>query len=162
MPGISARMLVWIPVALSIGCTTAPSVVLPSSANPSVAEGRATAGDTVAISIFRVQPDKREQYERFVHEVFWPMGRRLGETDPEMRRVFGQTRVLHPVGPNEDGTYSYAFLFDPWLTGGEYSIEALLKRGLGEEEGGRIFREQFEGSLAEGPHHFFEFRQSPD
>ena len=129
-----ARMAAWlVTLALAAACAPAPEGPAMPTVHSAVAASRTVTGDTVAISIFRVKPEKREQYERFLHEVFWPMGRRLGETDPVMRRVFGQTRILHPAAPNEDGTCSYAFLFDPWETGGEYGIETLLKTGFGED-----------------------------
>lgn len=160
MPSSRLQMIMMLIPGVLTACTVAPRGAAAPSSVPAVVNGRATAGDTVAIAIYRVQAEKREQYEHFLHQVFWPMGRRLGETDAVMRRVFGQTRILHPEGPNEDGTYSYAFLFDPWETGGEYSIEALLKRGFGEQEGARVYREQFQASLAGSPHYFFQFRQS--
>ena len=43
----------------------------------------------------------------------------MGETDPVVAKTFGQSRILHPTGPNKDGTYTYAFLFDPWVSGGK-------------------------------------------
>lgn len=122
---------------------------------------RAEPGDTVWIVYNFVKPESRQTYERFLHEVFWPMGERLEESDPEMKRAFSQTRVLHPIAANEDGTYTYAFIMDPVIEGAEYRILRLLQKGYGEAEGERIFREQFLASLADRAWVTHEFIQSP-
>lgn len=90
--------------------------------------GRAVAGDTVWVIINYVKPDRRADFERFLHEVFWPAGRRVGQSDAVVARTFAQTRILHPAGPNADGSYTYAFLMDPRISGADYDILSLLKR----------------------------------
>jgi hypothetical protein len=101
----------------------------------------AEAGDTVWIIVNHVKPDKREQFEKFVHEIFWPMASKLST---EEQKVFRQTRILHPTGPEEDGTYSYLFIMDPLIIGGNYDIASLLKKQYGEQkamEYGKMFDE---------------------
>jgi hypothetical protein len=122
----------------------------------------AVPGDTVWAVFYFVKPEKRAQYERFLHDVFWPMGRRLGETDPVMRRVFGQTRILHPARMNPDGTYTYAFFMDPLVRGADYSIPSLLKKGYGDAEGQRIFEQVFRDALADRPYELHPLVQSRD
>ncbi|SIT93533.1 hypothetical protein SAMN05444128_3054 [Pontibacter indicus] len=82
-------------------------------------------GDTVWVVINHVKPDKREQFERFVYEIFWPASSKL---DEKAQRAFKHTRVLNPVAPEEDGTYTYVFLMDPLISGEEYWIDGLLKK----------------------------------
>lgn len=91
--------------------------------------------------INHVKPDKREQFEKFVNEVFWPMATKLS---PEDQRLFKQTRVLYPTKAETDGTYSYVFLMDPVIATGDYEIDHLLKKIYGEgkwEEYGKMFGE---------------------
>ena len=85
----------------------------------------AKEGDTVWVLINYVKADKREQFEKFVNEIFWPMAKKLSAQDQEL---FNQTRVLYPVHPEEDGTYNYFFIMDPVISGGNYDIEGLLKK----------------------------------
>ena len=54
--------------------------------------------------------------------------------DAEGQRVFRQTRVLHPVEPEEDGTYTYLFIMDPVVPRGDYDIENLLKKMYDEQK----------------------------
>jgi hypothetical protein len=90
---------------------------------------RAKNGDTVWVIINHVKADKRQQFEQFVHQVFWDSASKLSAAD---QQVFRQTRVLHPTVPEKDGTYSYIFLMDPYIPGGNYNISALLNKMYGE------------------------------
>jgi len=54
--------------------------------------------------------------------------------------VFRQTRVLHPVKPNEDGTYTYVFLMDPLIPDADYSILNYLKKMYGEEKANEYYK----------------------
>lgn len=91
----------------------------------------ANEGDSVWVIINHIKADKRQQFEKFVHEIFWPMAKKLTS---EEQRVFRQTRVLHSVKPEEDGTYSYLFIMDPVVPGADYDIENLLKKMYDEQK----------------------------
>lgn len=82
-------------------------------------------GDKVWVIVNHVKADKRAQFEKFVHEVFWANAFKLPAAD---QQVFRHTRILHPVGAEADGTYSYVFLMDPIIEGGNYNIDDLLKK----------------------------------
>jgi len=92
---------------------------------------RAAEGDTVWVFVNHIKPDKRQQFEHFVHDLFWPMASQLGKSD---QQVFGQTRVLYPIKAEADGTYSYLFIMDPVITGGNYDIKSLLTKMYGPEK----------------------------
>jgi hypothetical protein len=106
----------------------------------------AKPGETVWIFVNPVKADKREQFEKFLHEIFWPGAKKLSAAD---QRVFKQTRILHPVEAEEDGTYSYVFVMDPVIKGRDYDIPSLLKKMYGEAKGLEYY-ELFESSLS-GP-----------
>lgn len=63
----------------------------------------ANEGDTVWVIVNHIKADKRQDFERFVHEIFWPMAKKLKAED---QRLFRQTRVLHPVAA-ENRNYFY-------------------------------------------------------
>jgi hypothetical protein len=92
---------------------------------------RASTGDTVWIFLNQIKADKREQFEKFVHEILWPVALKL---DPIDQKVAKQTRVLHPVEMNKDSTYTYIFLMDPVIPGASYEVIYYLKKGYGEEK----------------------------
>jgi hypothetical protein len=145
-------------------CAGAPQPATPDTAAPqrsadaaapAAGAGRAAAGDTVWVILNHVKPEKRAQYERFLHEVFWPGGRRVGQTDPVVARAVARTRILHPAGPNADGTYTYAFVMDPRVPGADYDILALMKRAYPAAEAERYVRELNDVMARPGTQHLF-------
>jgi hypothetical protein len=89
---------------------------------------RATSGERMWIRLNHVKADKRELFERFIHDILRPAVERV---EPAM---FRQVRFLHPTEPNEDGTYTYVFLMDPVIEGADYGIGNLLKRAYGDAQ----------------------------
>lgn len=94
---------------------------------------RAAAKDTVWMYITKVKAGKQADFEKFVHEILYDKSSKLSASE---QRVFKQTRVLHPIKAESDGTYNYCFLMDPTVPGGDYDLESLIKKiyGAGEAE----------------------------
>lgn len=153
------RMRPFYLVALSALALTACAAPPASTGGPAMS--RAAQGDTVWVILNHVKADKRQDFERFLHEVFWPAGRRVGMADPVVALTFSKTRILHPTQRNPDGTYTYAFIMDPRIPGANYSIEELLRRGFSQGEADRHFREGFADALAR-PQEQYVMVQSPD
>jgi hypothetical protein len=112
-----------------------------TTTNNVIMQQRAVEGDKVWVIINHIKADKRDQFERFVHEIFWPMASKLRAQE---QQVFRQTRVLHPTKAEEDGTYSYIFIMDPVIQGADYDINSLLKKMYGAQKGaeyGKMFDE---------------------
>ncbi len=110
----------------------------------------ASEGDTVWVVVNFVKPEMRDQFERFVHEVFWPKSAALDDVG---KRTFRQTRVLHGAKPEEDGNYTYIFLMDPVIVGADYDIQNLLRRMYPKDKADAFYR-MFEETLArEGEHY---------
>jgi hypothetical protein len=54
----------------------------PSSKNKRMTmHTRAGEGDTVGVFVNHIKADKRQQFEKFVHEIFWPMAKKLSPLD---------------------------------------------------------------------------------
>jgi hypothetical protein len=94
-------------------------------------ERRANKGDTVWVIINHVKADKRQQFENFINETFWPSAKKLEKKD---QMVFKQTRVLYPTTAQPDGSYTYIFLMDPFISGGDYDITSLLTKMYGKQK----------------------------
>ncbi len=92
---------------------------------------RAAEGDTVWVLLNHIKYDKRQQFEKFIDETFWPKAATLDAGD---QMVFRQTRVLYPAKMNNDSTYTYVFIMDPVISGEDYSIEKFLRKMYGEEK----------------------------
>jgi hypothetical protein len=93
---------------------------------------QAAEGAEVWVVVNTIKADKREQFEKFVFEIFWPAG--MKKLTGMQRKAFEYTRVLAPTKANDDGTWSYVYLMDPVFKDSNYDIETLLKQLFGEEK----------------------------
>jgi hypothetical protein len=89
---------------------------------------RAVEGEQMWVLLNQVKADRRQEFERFMYEFMMPIA---AKTEPD---VLNRTRILHPTQPNEDGTYTYIFLMDPVVAGGEYDIWKLLLKVYSPEQ----------------------------
>jgi len=105
---------------------------------------RADEGELVWIILNHVKPDKRQQFEEFM-DIMNQTFEDLIKTDKlseEEAMAWKQMRFLHPTEANEDGSYTYVFLADPWIEGVESQIGYWLRKKYSEEEAqkyGRMF-----------------------
>jgi hypothetical protein len=105
---------------------------------------RADEGELVWIILNHVKPDKRQQFEEFM-DIMNQTFEDLIKTDKlseEEAMAWKQMRFLHPTEANEDGSYTYIFLADPWIEGVESQIGSWLRKKYSEEEAqkyGRMF-----------------------
>lgn len=134
----------------------------PGSPGGAGSRARAQPGDTVYLVEHYVRPERRQEFEAFVDGVLWPAFQRSMATNPARRRVLRQLRLLRPVAPNDDGTYTYTFVLDPVVSGESYSVLDLLREVYPEEEAkqhyGR-FTETWARDFTSRP--FIQGRESP-
>lgn len=88
---------------------------------------RSTSGERVWVLLNHIKSDRREHFERFVHDLLVPA---IEQVEPI---TFRHVRFLHPTEQNEDGSYTYIWLMDPFLADADYEILSLLKKAYGEE-----------------------------
>lgn len=98
---------------------------------------RAVEGDTVWVLLNHIKHDKHQQFEKFIHEIFWPKAAKL---KPDDQQTFKQTRVLRPVEMNKDSTYTYVFLMDPVIPNTSYFILNFLKKMYSEEKAEEYYK----------------------
>ncbi|WP_018620660.1 hypothetical protein [Spirosoma luteum] len=118
----------------------------------------AKPNETVWVIAYPVKANKRAQYERFIHEIFWPGARNLSAAE---RKIFKQTRVMHPTKPEADGSYTYLFIMDPVIKGADYEIESLLKKEYGVQKGTAYFK-VFKDAIIEKNYRDYRVTQSKD
>ena len=117
----------------------------------------ARSGEGVWVCLDPIKKDKRAQYERFLHEIFWAGAAKLSAAD---QRVFRQTRILHPTKAEADGTYSYFFVMDPVIKGANYDIESMLTKMYGKAKATEYFK--LYTTAHARPQVFYEVAQSKD
>ena len=118
----------------------------------------AKPNETVWVIAYPVKANKRAQYERFIHEIFWPGAKNLSVVE---QKVFKQTRVMHPTKPEADGSYTYLFIMDPLIRGADYSIESLVKKEYGVQKGSEYFK-LFKDAIIEKDYKDYLVTQSKD
>lgn len=118
----------------------------------------AKPGEEVWVWTYPVKATKRKQYEHFVHDIFWPGAAKLSAAE---QRIFRQTRILHPVSANPDGTYTYLFIMDPLIKGADYDIGSLIKKMYGPKQGADYYK-LFDGAILSGKDVGYKVTQSKD
>ncbi len=83
-------------------------------------EMRACRGEPMWVLLNHIRPEKRTEFEHFIHAILMPA---VAHLHPE---VFSKVRVLHPADANPDGTYTYIFLMDPLIPDADYNISQVL------------------------------------
>ncbi len=98
---------------------------------------KATINEKVWLCTYKVKADKRKQYEHFVHDIFWKGASKLSGNE---RKVFSQTRIMHPEKMEKDGTYLYSFMMDPVIENTDYDILSLTKKMYGATKGTEYYK----------------------
>jgi len=94
---------------------------------------RAVEGDTLFLAFLDVKAESKEEFERLSHEMLFD---KISEADQQAEFISTKVRMMHPSEANEDGTYTYLVMFDPWYSG-EYNFTTsnLYAKIYGEEKG---------------------------
>ncbi|HEY0779789.1 MAG TPA: hypothetical protein VGD56_17610, partial [Gemmatirosa sp.] len=102
---------------------------------------RARPGDTLYIVEYTVIAARREQFEQFFSDAYFPAMRQVAKSDTSIARVLRQSRLLAPARASDDGTLSYLLVLDPVVRGETYNISALLRRVYPAAESERLYRQ---------------------
>ena len=90
--------------------------------------GRAALNDTVRIIKNRIKADKVAQFEDFNFNYLEPAAMSV---EPKLTNT---VRTLRPVKPNKDGSYTYYYIMDPLVPGGDYDMMTYLTAQYGDEK----------------------------
>jgi hypothetical protein len=89
------------------------------------------------------------------------MGQDFGaRRDSVVLRTFRRTRMLRPLAPERDGTWSYVLVTDPRISGAEYGLEPILRRML-PADSAEGFLKAFEATLAGEQHQVLTVQVQP-
>jgi hypothetical protein len=87
-------------------------------------------GDTVVIIVHQVRANQREDYERWMSQVWWPAVQKAAAKFPQAQAVVSHRSRFVPTEPTDDGTYTYFFVYpptDPGLRAKRTGIGAVLE-----------------------------------
>ncbi|MBA2669746.1 MAG: hypothetical protein H0U67_05185 [Gemmatimonadetes bacterium] len=115
-----------------IACASQPPPAVAPTSAPTLI--RAQPGDTVYLIEHYVRPEGREQFEQFVDQVLWPALQQTAGANAVRGRILRQTRLLRPLAPNTDDSYTYTFVLDPAVPGESYNVLDILREAYSEEE----------------------------
>jgi hypothetical protein len=73
--------------------------------------GSAALADSVWISVHRVRPDQRAQYDSLMATVWAPAMQRAAARYPEYARVVAERRRYVPAELGGDSTYTYVYVY---------------------------------------------------
>ena len=94
---------------------------------------RAVEGDTLFLAFLDVKSEGKKEFERLSHEMLFD---RISEADQQAEYIATRVRMLHPSEADEDGTFSYLFIFDPMYSGSyDFTTTNLFDQIYGEERG---------------------------
>jgi len=94
----------------------------------SAPQQRASANDTVMVVLNYVKADKVTQFEDFNINYLSPAG---AEFYPQTKRTI---RMQKPIRQNNDGTFTYIYIMDPYVSTNNYDIYASLSAKYGKEK----------------------------
>ena len=104
---------------------------------------RASENEPVWVILNRVKADKVSQFEEFNFSVLAPAA---AENFSERTKT---VRLLKPVGPNKDGTFTYFYLMDPANSPDGYSMADALVAKYGKEKSDEYMK-MFQDCLVDG------------
>lgn len=118
-------------------------------------ETRAKEGEKVWIMINKVKADVKEEYEKYMTDVFYDL--LLTTQTAKLQEQYKTSRWLTGTKENEDGTWNYVFIMDPVVEDGDYRFEPLFMEKYEEEEAKKLIA-QYNSFMAE-PMTFYELTQ---
>jgi ketosteroid isomerase-like protein len=89
---------------------------------------RASLNDTVMVVWNTVKADKVSQFEEFNANYLQPAAMEFNG------QVFKTARMLRPIEPNKDGTFTYFYIMDPAISLNAYEMAPPLKAKFGDEK----------------------------
>jgi len=111
---------------------------------------RANEGEKVWIIINKVKAESKADYGKFMDEVFFDL--LLDAKNPMMQKQYQHTRYLAPARQNKDQTWTFVFLMDAVVEGGNYEFLPLFMEKYSQEESEKLIA-QYESFMA-GPPEF--------
>ena len=84
-----------------------------------------------------IKADKNDEFDKILYNEVMVAGMEYRDEDPIKQslndKAFNSFEILNPSGMNQDSTWTYIFVADPYVEGALYNIGPSLKQKYGEE-----------------------------
>ena len=114
-------------------------------AQSGAAVGRQTAknGEKVWLVINKIKFDKKQEFDKILFGEVMPAVAEYRDKDDEKHELNKKSlktiRILRPTQVNDDSTWTFFFIADPYIEGVTYNIEPPLLQKYGEDGAQAVF-----------------------
>ena len=99
--------------------------------------------EKVLVVLSHIKTDKNEEFEKILFDEVLVAGKEYRDEDPIKQRLndkaMNSFEVLKPVNMNQDSTWTYVMVADPYVDGALYTIGPSLRQKYGEEGAKEVF-----------------------
>ena len=128
------RILVTIGIVVSFSTQATAQTTAPT---------RAAVDERVWVILNNIKYDKKEQFDDVLSNEVMTALHEYRNPDDEKHALNLQAtkglRVLRPAVMNEDSTWTFIFIFDPYIEGANYTIGRPLRQKYGEDGAEEVF-----------------------
>ncbi|MBQ33510.1 MAG: hypothetical protein QF859_00455 [Candidatus Marinimicrobia bacterium] len=114
-------------------------------AQSGTAVGRQTAknGEKVWLVINKIKFDKKQEFDKILFGEVMPAAAEYRDKDDEKHELNKKSlktiRILRPTQVNDDSTWTFLFIADPYIEGATYNIGPPLLQKYGEDGAQAVF-----------------------
>ena len=118
--------------------------------------------EQVLVVLSHIKADKNDEFDKILYNEVMVAGMEYRDEDPIKQRLndkaFNSFEILNPSGMNQDSTWTYIFVADPYVEGALYNIGPSLKQKYGEEGAKEVFGRWSECFTSDGQDVYFSER----
>ena len=118
--------------------------------------------EQVLVVLSHIKADKNDEFDKILYNEVMVAGMEYRDEDPIKQslndKAFNSFEILNPSGMNQDSTWTYIFVADPYVEGALYNIGPSLKQKYGEEGAKEVFGRWSECFTSDGQDVYFSER----
>jgi len=118
--------------------------------------------EQVLVVLSHIKADKNDEFDKILYNEVMVAGMEYRDEDPIKQRLndkaFNSFEILNPSGMNQDSTWTYIMVADPYVEGALYNIGPSLRQKYGEEGAKEVFGRWSECFTSDGQDVYFSER----
>ena len=101
------------------------------------------AGENQLVILSHIKSDKNDKFDKILFDEVMVAAAEYQDDDPNKQKLNDKAmrsfEILKPASMNQDSTWTYIFIADPYVEGALYNIMPSLKQKYGEEGAEQVF-----------------------
>ena len=101
------------------------------------------AGENQLVILSHIKSDKNDKFDKILFDEIMVAAAEYQDDDPNKQKLNDKAmrsfEILKPASMNQDSTWTYIFIADPYVEGALYNIMPSLKQKYGEEGAEEVF-----------------------